>query len=66
MTQPRTVQQLVDAVLMAAAETGIDVRPSDVGFIISCFLEGLTGTGSAAADAWLQRLADEAARVRDE
>jgi len=41
------------------------VSPSDVGFIVSCFLEGLTGGGNPAADVWLQRIADEAARARD-
>ena len=64
-TSPPTIRTLVDRVKAAAAETGIDVSPSDVGFIVSCFLEGLTGTGSAAADAWLQKVADEAASVRD-
>lgn len=66
LTTADTVRSLVERVKIAATETGIDVSPSDVGFIISCFLEGLMGTGSSLADAWLQRLADEAAQVRDE
>ena len=63
-----TIRGLVDAVHAAAVEQGMDLAPSDVAFIISAFLEGWAhGPGNVPeVDAWLQRIADEVATVKDE
>jgi hypothetical protein len=65
----KTIISLVDDVCAAAVETGMDVSPKDVGFIISLFLQGLAdhpeGMPVPAVDAWLHMIADECDKVKD-
>ena len=46
MAQGKTVRDLVDDVHQAAIARGMDVSPSDVGFLISLFLEGFVDAAS--------------------
>jgi hypothetical protein len=66
----KTVKDLVDDVHQAAVNRGMDVSPSDVGFLISLFLEGFVDAASLKGEGvnhpWLQKIADEAASVTDE
>lgn len=62
----KTVVDLVYAVHERATEMGMDMAPSDVGFILSLFFEGMKGAGETSMDEWLQRMADEVMTVKDE
>lgn len=63
----KTVKQLVDEVHSVAIERGMDVSPSDVGYIISLFFEGMVHDKfQSGAEQWLQAIADEAGSVKDE
>ena len=58
----RTIRQVVADIALGAAEQGMDVSPKDVGWIISTFCEAL----SVTPDDMMQKIADEAAAVKDE
>lgn len=65
----KTVRDLVDDVHQAAVNRGLDVSPSDIGFLISLFLEGFVDQASLkgqGVNPWLQVIADECASVKDE
>lgn len=69
MAQGKTVRDLVDDVHRAAVNRGMDVSPSDVGFLISLFLEGFVDSGDLKGQGinpWLQKIADECSQVKDE
>lgn len=59
----KTVRNLVDDVHQAAIAKGIDINPSDVGFLLSLFLESFNDDGALPG---IQAIADECAAVKDE
>jgi hypothetical protein len=64
-----TFHKLIDDVHEAATNLGMDLAPSDVGFIVSAFLEGVIADPNpmpAPFTRFLQTMADEAASVKDE
>lgn len=64
----KTIQQLIGAVHVAVAAEGMDLSPSDVGHIVSLFLEGMIHADNSqpGVNAVLQRIADECSTVQDE
>lgn len=64
----KTIKELVIGVHRAATSDGLDLTPSDVGHIVSLFMEGMIHSEPVmpALDPILQRIADECAAVRDE
>jgi hypothetical protein len=66
---PKTIQEIVDDVYEVVTEKdGIDLSPSDVGRIISLFLEGCIHSDDSHPNInqFLQVLADAAGSVTDE
>jgi hypothetical protein len=59
----KSIRSLVGDVFEAAVAQGMDVSPSDIGFIISLFLEGMVHNGPSPANATLQAIADECSLV---
>ena len=64
----KTIPSIVFDVHRVVVADGIDLAPSDVGYIISLFLEGIVHSSAPAPmlDAWLQQIADECSAVKDE
>lgn len=64
----RTIHKLIEDITLGAQAQGIDVSPKDVGWIVSTFCETMfTGPEfSSQFNIEMQRIADEAASVKDE
>ncbi len=65
----KTFRELVGVVHTGATEQGIDLSPSDVGWIVSTFLEGVINEPTPldpAIKAFLQAMADAAAATKSE
>jgi hypothetical protein len=62
----KSVVTLIDEVHGAAVATGMDVSPEDVAFIMSLFFEGMAEHDESPVNAWLQMMADECSKVRNE
>ncbi len=74
----KTFDELVSAIALQATEAGIDVAPSDAGFIVSLFLEGWATAMKASPPSLdhpdlppafydiLQQVADACSAVKDQ
>lgn len=69
MAQNLTVHDIIDHVHTACMNMGMDLAPSDVGFIVNCFLQSVIDEPSPmhpTMTRFLQTLADEAASLKDD
>lgn len=69
MPTPLTVHDIIDHVHTACMNMGMDLAPSDVGFIVNAFLQSIIDEPSPMhpeVGRFLQLLADEAASLKDD
>lgn len=69
MPEPLTVHGIIDNVHTACMNMGMDLAPSDVGFIVNAFLQSVIDEPSymhPQVTKFLQTMADEAASLKDD